>query len=225
MDQQVANTSVRIEFPLKRLAPAELRGLIDLAFTSPERTSVTVTWADGRQAHALDEPGLDNLDNYPKTDVVRVDVSYTDDSHLTYEPTRGAVTATGDDGNEAVACANKLRDEYEAIPNRRGAILAAKLTLRVSLIAILLSSAILFLHVATSVPPTYRIGLLVLWAIVLIGCGTWSEYLEWRVDPARTHQLPAHSHWYSQPAVAVATISAATAVVLVAAAVFVRLTS
>jgi hypothetical protein len=181
-----------------------------------------VTWADGRKAHATDEPGFENLSYYPKPDAVQIDVDYTDGSHLAYEPIRSVVTARGYDGDEAFVCAKRLRDEYEATPTRRAAIVVAKVILRVSLITIFISSAMLLLHLATNLSATYRGGLLVLWVVVLVGCGTWSEYLEWRVDPARTQLLPSHSHWYSQPAVVVATTSALTAMILVAATVFER---
>jgi hypothetical protein len=223
MDQRATSSSARDQLPLKRLAPAELRRLIDLAFVSPDRASVTVTWADGRQAHATDEPGFDNLGNYPKTDIVRIDVDYADGSHLVYAPASSVVTATGHDGDEAFARARNLRDQYEAIPNRRAAVVIAKVILRVSLITIFVSSAMFFLHLAANLSANYRIALLVLWVVVVVGCGTWSEYLEWRVDPARTLRLRSRSRWYSQPAVVVATMSALTATVLVAATVFERL--
>jgi hypothetical protein len=224
MEKQLTNSSARPELPLKRLAPPELRRLMDLSVVSSKRTAVTVTWADGRKAHATDEPGFENLSNYPKTDVVHIDVDYTDGSHLRYEPITSVVTASGREGDEAFVCAKRLRDEYEAIPNRRAAIVVAKVILRISLITIFISSGMLFLHLATNLSATYRAGLLVGWVVVLVGCGTWSEYLEWRVDPARTQLLPSHSHWYSQPAVVVAATSALTAMVLVAAAVVERVT-
>jgi hypothetical protein len=207
---------------MKRLTTPEQYRTTDLVLDSPGRESVTVSWSDGRQAHATDAAGLDNLGNYPKADIVEIDVHYTDGSQLAFEPTRGLVTVTGGDADEAVACAVRLRDEYRSIPSRRGVIVGATLLLRVSLLAIIVSAGILCLHFAATELAPYRLGLLVLWGVVLVGCGTWSEYLEWRMDPARTQLLPVRSHWYSQPAVPIATISVLTALILVAAAVFVQ---
>jgi hypothetical protein len=223
MGPQAASASVRVQLPLKRLTTPEQYRVTDLALDSPGRESVAVSWADGRQAHATDQAGLDNLENYPKADIVEIDVHYADGSHLVFEPKRGVVTVTGGDADHAVACAIRIQNEYRSIPDRRGVIVGATLLLRISMIAIIVSVAILCLHFAANELAPYRIGLLILWGVVLVGCGTWSEYLEWRMDPARTRLLPARSHWYSQPAVPIATISTLTAVVLVAAAVFVRL--
>jgi hypothetical protein len=223
MGPQAAGAPARVQLPLKRLTTPEQYRVIDLALESPGRDSVTVTWADGRQAHATDAAGLDNLGNFPKADIVEIDVHYADDSHLAFEPRLGVATVTGGDADDAVACAVRIQNEYRSIPDRRGVIVGATLLLRVSLIAIIVSVAILCLHFGANELAPYRIGLLILWGVVLIGCGTWSEYLEWRMDPARTRLLPARSHWYSQPAVPIATISALTAMILVAAAVFVRL--
>jgi hypothetical protein len=223
MGPQATGAPVRVQLPLKRLTPREQYRLTDLVLDWPERKLVTVTWADGRQAHATDAAGLDNLRNFPKTDIVRIEVDYTDDSQLAFEPPLGLVTVTGGEADEARACAAKLQNEYWSIPDRRGVVVAATLLLRVSLIAIIVSVAILCLHYGTTELAPYRMGLLILWAVVLVGCGTWSEYLEWRIDPARAQVLRAGSHWYGQPAVVIATFSTATALILVAAAVFVRL--
>jgi hypothetical protein len=226
MDQQVVNTSVHRLMPPKRLAIPEQRKLIDLAFTSCERSAVTVTWLDGRAAHAVDEPGLANLRNYPITNVARVDVDYVDRSHLIYEPIRGVVTTTAHRGAEAVAGARALWDAYAAMPGRRGAIVAAKVILRISLIAVLVGSALLLLELAVRLPDPYRVGLLVLWGVLLVGGGAWSEYLEseylgWAVHPA--HPMPPQSRWYRRPAVVIGVLSALTAAAVVAAAVLVRL--
>lgn len=226
MGEQMVSTSVHRLLPPKRLRPPEQHKLIDLAFTSPARTAVTVTWMDGRAAHAIDEPGLLNLSNYPKTNVVRVEVDYADSSHLVYEPVRGVVTTTAQCGAQAVTCARRLWDTYAALPGRRGAIVAAKVVLRISLVAVLVASALLLLDLAVRLPEPYRVGMLVLWIVVLVGGGAWSEYLEseylgWAVHPART--LPPRSRWYRRPAVVIATLSALTAAAVVAAAVLVRL--
>jgi len=216
---------VRVQLPPKRLTPPELLRLIDLAVDSPQRTAVTVTWADGSRAHATDTPGLEYLRSYPKSDsaIAQVFVHHADNSRLAFEPMRGFVTATGNTNNEAIARVARLRDEYESIPNRRGVIVIAKLMLRVSLLAILISSAYLLYHAATIWLATYHLGLFALGAVVVIGCGTWSEYLEGKIDPPQTQVLPAHSRWYSQPPVVIATASVVTAMIVVGAAVFVRL--
>ncbi|HWN36229.1 MAG TPA: hypothetical protein VNP03_25980 [Pseudonocardia sp.] len=226
MGEQLVSTSVHRLLPPKRLAPPEQRKLIDLAFTSRERTAVTVTWSDGRAAHATDEPGLVNLRNYPTTNVARVDVDYADRSRLVYEPIRGVVTTTAHCGAEAIACARTLWDVYAAMPGRRGAIVAAKVILRVSLIAVLVASALLLLDLAVRLPDPYRVGLLVVWGVLLVGGGAWSEYLEseylgWAVHPA--HPMPPRARWYRRPAVVIAALSAMAAVAVVAAAVLVRL--
>jgi hypothetical protein len=226
MDERVVSTSVHRLLPPKRLRASEQHSLIDRAYASAQLAAVTVTWADGRAAHATDGPGLDNLENYPKTNVTRVEVDYADSSHLVYEPVRGVVTTTAHPGAEAIACARGLWDSYAAMPGRRGAIVAAKVVLRISLIAVLVGSAVLLLDLALRIPDQYRVGLLVLWGVLLVGGGAWSEYLEseylgWAVHPART--LPPRSRWYRRPAVVIATFSALIAAAVVAAAVLVRL--
>jgi hypothetical protein len=226
MSEQMVSTSVHRLLPPKRLRLPEQHRLIDLAFTSPARTAVTVTWVDGRAAHAVDEPGLLNLRNYPKAGVVRVEVDYADTSHLVYEPVRGVVTTTAHCGAQAVTGARRLWDTYASLPGRRGAIVAAKVVLRISLITVLIASAFLLLDLALRMPEQYRVSLLVLWGVLLVGGGAWSEYLEseylgWAVHPART--LPPRSRWYRRPAVVIATLSALAAAAVVAAAVLVRL--
>ncbi|HEX4249755.1 MAG TPA: hypothetical protein VH008_17955 [Pseudonocardia sp.] len=226
MSEQMVSTSVHRLLPPKRLKPPEQHKLIDLAFASHELTAVTVTWADGRAAHAIDEPGLLNLDNYPKANVVKVEVDYADSSHLVYEPVRGVVTTTAHQGGEACTCARRLGDTYAAMPGRRGAIVAAKIILRISLIATLVAAALLLLELAVRIPDPYRVSLLVGWVVLVVGGGAWSEYLEseylgWAVHPART--LPPRTRWYRRPAMLIATLSALTAVAVVAAAVLVRL--
>jgi hypothetical protein len=59
--------------------------------------------------------------------------------------------------------------------------------------------------------------------VVVVGFGTWSEYLEGKIDPPQTQVLPAHSRWYSQPPAVIATASVVLAMIVVGAAVFVRL--
>jgi len=225
MGPRVSNTQVRVQLPPKRLTPAELLRLIDLALDSPQRTSVTVIWADGCQAHATDAPGLDYLRSYPKSDsnIAQVFVHHVDNSRLAFDPMRGFVTATRGTHDYAVTCAARLQDEYGSIPSRRGFIVIAKMILRVSLIAILISSAFLIFQSATSWLAKYHGGLFALGVVILIGFGTWAEYLEGRIDPGQTQLLPARSRWYNRPAVVIATMSALTAMIFVGAAVFVRL--
>jgi hypothetical protein len=215
---------VRVQLPPKRLTPPELLRLIDLAVDSPQRTAVTVIWADGSRAHATDTPGLDYLRSYPKSDsaIAQVFVHHADNSRLAFEPMRGFVTATGNTNNEAIARVVRLRDEYESIPNRRGVVVISKLILRVSLLAVLVSSAYLLYHAATTLMAAYHLGLFALGAVVVVGFGTWSEYLEGKIDPPQTQVLP-DSRWYRQPPAVIATASVVLAMIVVGAAVFVRL--
>ncbi|HTF45971.1 MAG TPA: hypothetical protein VK735_00830 [Pseudonocardia sp.] len=216
---------VRVQLPPKRLTPPELLRLIDLAVDSPQRTAVTVIWADGSRAHATDTPGLDYLRSYPKSDsaIAQVFVHHADNSRLAFEPMRGFVTATGNTNNEAIARVARLRDEYESIPNRRGVVITSKLILRVSLLAILISSALLLYHAASTWFASYHLALFAVGAVVVVGCGAWSEYLEGKIDPPQTQVLPAHSRWYSQPPAVIATASLVLAMIVVGATVFVRL--
>jgi len=223
MGEQATSASVHVQLAIKRITPAESGRLIDLALESGQRRSVTVSWADGRQVHADDADGLANVKNHPKTDIIRVDVHYTDDSHLAFEPVHGSITGLGDINDEAVACASRIQKEYEAIPDRRFAVTVAKLVLRASFLVILVSAAILCLHFAAGGKAPYGVvlGCIVAWGLVLVGCGTWSEYLEWRIDPVRTQLLL--SQWQRNPMVLIPMFSALIALIAVAAVVYVQL--
>jgi hypothetical protein len=108
--------------------------------------------------------------NFPKTDIVRIDVHYTDDSHLAFEPVQGLITSVGEADDEPIACASRLKNEYEAIPNRRASVAAAKLVLHISFLVVLVSAAILCLHFAADgkAPHGVVLGCVAAWAVVLV---------------------------------------------------------
>jgi hypothetical protein len=232
MDDQVNGSSVHALLPPKHLVLGEQRTLIDLAFSSPEWNSVSLTWLDGSTAHTTYDAGLTSLMDAPAIGTVRVEVDYTDQSRLVYEPVRGVVTTIGADGDEARSCAQAMRDEYDALPDHTGAILAAKLILRICLIAIFAASAVLLFGLAVTLADTYRVGMVGLWAIILIGGGAWSEYLEsehlrseyvvWGGAPERTWLLRVRSPWYSRPIVIIPAIAVVATALVAAAAVLTR---
>jgi hypothetical protein len=65
MGPQVIDGSVHVQLATKRITVAEMNQLIDRALGEGQRDTVTVSWADGRRAHAHDEEDLAKVVDYP----------------------------------------------------------------------------------------------------------------------------------------------------------------